>query len=523
MNVTYFGICYTDDSIYIGIEVVDQHLYPEDRVEVFIDGDASGGAYDEYDVYMVVDFAGAVTVITGPPGGVTPNAALVPDALGYNVEVAIAWSDLSIIPEEGERIRFDVVNGDSDTGAWDYSLSWNGSTNNYSNTTDFGEVVLGALECGCISLYSPEIGDVRLRRPTDLPHTYVATFEFYTGHDVVFRQDKADHVTWGASGWPNGTAVIGGPQIPGQMGRYRINFDCITGEYIFESEPAGSQVAYIDFTDFPPVIDGDLEEYDLQYGSDILVSGIGPVNNTVSWGGLWDLNSFYIGVSVIDDQVEGSGNPWDNDAIEFYFDGNNDKDGSYDSDFDNQMILDALNQSVPWLKADGVPITDYESKFLLTSDGYHVEIRLGWGNIDFEPANGRVIGWSLANDDSDHGIGRDYQTVWYGTGNNWNNTADLGDLQMQNGPPVRIQEPLEGESVNIYPNPASDYFIVQSDQDIQFIAITDVTGRIRKTIDANNTVSTHVVIPPSSLEPGVYMVMCILPGNSRIINKLIIR
>ena len=85
----------------------------------------------------------------------------------------------------------------------------------------------------------------------------------------------------------------------------------------------------------------------------------------MNWGSRWDLESLYIGVQVIDEAIYGIGNPWDNDAIEFYIDGNNDKDGPYDLDFDTQIIMDVLNQSVPWFRADGVPITNYNAQLEL--------------------------------------------------------------------------------------------------------------------------------------------------------------
>ena len=37
-----------------------------------------------------------------------------------------------------------------------------------------------------------------------------------------------------------------------------------------------------------------------------------------------------------------------------------------------------------------------------TGLGYNVELRLGWDNFGFEPGRGRVMGWSLANDDNDY-------------------------------------------------------------------------------------------------------------------------
>ena len=101
-----------------------------------------------------------------------------------------------------------------------------------------------------------------------------------------------------------------------------------------------------------------------------------------------------------------------------------------------------IGQSIPWFRV-GLEVTDYDAIWLLTEDGYNIEIRLGWNNFDFEPGPGKVMGWSLANNDTDDGgVGRDYQTVWYGTSDNWSNTSVLGDLQLHYGPYTRIKEKI---------------------------------------------------------------------------------
>ncbi len=194
-----------------------------------------------------------------------------------------------------------------------------------------------------------------------------------------------------------GTATLAGPAVPATIGRYRVTFDCISGAYEFVGNPAGDGVAYSEYTDTPPAIDGDLAEYTLSYDSQVLAAGAGPINNTVTWGSRWDQTSLYLGVKVVDAALQGSGNPWDNDAIEYYIDGNHDRDGTYDADFDTQLIQDFFSNSTVddslWVKADGVPVTNYDAKWFQTGDGYNVELRLGWDNFDFLPGKGRSLGF----------------------------------------------------------------------------------------------------------------------------------
>ncbi|MCD4732258.1 MAG: T9SS type A sorting domain-containing protein, partial [Bacteroidales bacterium] len=405
-----------------------------------------------------------------------------------------------------------------------------GGMQNYESTSSFGDLLFGNLSCGCISMYNETTGDVELRNPTDMPTTYVGTYEMDADYEVVFRKDFSETVAWSTNAWPSDTAVIGGDPIPAVTGRYRITFDCVTGVYTFVDEPADEGVAYAQWTDDAVTIDGDLSEFSLDYNSEIIAAGTGPNNNTVVWGALWDAGSFYIGAQVEDAVVEGAGNPWDNDAIEFYLDGNHDEDGAYDADFDTQMILDFVGQSVLWVKADGVPITDEESIWTPTGSGYNVELRIAWSNIDFFAGRNKSIGWSLGNNDSDNGIGRDYQTVWYGTGDNWNNTDLLGDLQLAGGPySIGIRDHVTYEaSFILYPNPSNGNTYLRTTGDIfdgeVDIYITDLTGRTvtiqNETIfGANNTIQLNT----NQLESGIYFITVVAEDSKKAVKKLILQ
>ncbi|MFO7613506.1 MAG: sugar-binding protein [Bacteroidales bacterium] len=529
LNEVYFGVAYNEEYLYIGLQVKDAVLTMFEMGEVFIDGNKSGGDYDEYDLHL--RFTGPVLTIIHGPEDLDVLLGFMPGIDGYTAELGIPWAALNIVPEEGGQIGFDLFVGDGDSGTQvDYILAWNGGLENYVNTSSFGDLLFGTLSCGCISLYNNVIGDVVLRNPSGTTTYYTGTYELFDNQDVMFRKDMSSVVNWANDAFPTGTAVLDGPAIPATAGRYRIGFDCITGEYTFTDEPAHQGVAYAQYTTAPPTIDGDLSEYSLDYGSEILAAGNGPINNTVSWGTLWDENNLYIGVKVVDAVVEGSGNPWDNDAIEFYIDGDNSKDGAYDAGFDTQLIMDALNLSTLWVKADGVPVTNEESIWLATSDGYIVELRLGWDNFSFQPGRGRTMGWSLGNNDSDNGIGRDYQTVWYGTGNNWSNTADLGDLQLAGGPYFfGVDEITDFSSfVVLFPNPASGNVYLRLADNIfnqqVTVYVSDIAGRMIVNDRMNfSGANDQVILNVEQFTPGIYFINIIGDDGSRAVKKLIVR
>ncbi|NOZ45743.1 MAG: T9SS type A sorting domain-containing protein [Chlorobi bacterium] len=529
LNDVMFGLTYNAEYLYVGVKVTDATINSGDVVEIFVDGNKNGGDYDASDVYLKVTSDGTATIVNGPAAIETGVSA---GSGAYYVEAGIKWADLGVTPEEGGQIGFDIMVGDDDDGSGvAYTMAWNGGLQDYDGTSGFGDASLGGLSCGNISLFNSTINDVMLRNPTDLPTTYVATYDVLEDFNVVFRKDRQSTVAWGGTGFPSGTATVGGSEIAVPTGRYRITFDCLTGDYSFVDEPAGDSTAYATYTADTATIDGDLSEYSLDYGMDAgVVAGTGPDNNTVTWGTLWDGDYLYIGVKVIDAVVEGSGNPWDNDAIEMYIDGNHDQDGTYDGDFDTQLIMDFADQSTLWIKADGVQLTDYSSNWTATADGYNIELKLGWGDFSFLPGKGRTIGWSIGNNDSDNGIGRDYQTMWYGTGSNWSNTDDLGDLELSGGPyyTVGVKEVNNSTLSNnfrLYPNPSNgEVFLKSLSNNINGnvnISISDITGRTVMNQTVNVQAGSLVQLNTNNLSSGIYIINVISNGK-RDTQKLVI-
>jgi hypothetical protein len=537
LNQAYFGVAYNSEFLYVGLDVVDSTLTPYEMGEVFIDGNKSGGAYDTNDLY--IRFAGPFVIVMYPDTilGIQLGFAAKPDGKGYTAELAIPWAELTVTPAEGGQVGFDLILSDRDTltiPGVDYMLAWNGGLQDYVSTSSFGDLNFGVLACGCISLYNTTVGDVILQNPTDAPTTYVGSYELFEGQDLVFRKDLNDAVTWGANTFPDGTATLLGPAVPAAIGRYRVTFDCISGAYTFADNAAVDQVAYTEYIDTPPVIDGDLSEYNLSYDSQVLAVGTGPINNTVTWGSRWDMNSLYLGVKVVDAVVyQGTGNPWDNDAVEYYIDGNHDRDGAFDANFDTQLIQDVVSNTtydtVLWVKADGVPVPNFTAKWFPTTDGYNVELRLGWDNFSFLPGKGRSIGFSMGNNDNDLGTGRDYQSVWYGTASNWSNTADLGDLQLAGGPYFfNVGDVVDySDQIVLFPNPSSGnvYLRMVSDsfKGNVTIYVSDIMGRTIVNEQYNLESDNMIQLDANQFTPGIYFVNIMGQDGAKAVKKLIIR
>ena len=516
-----WGTNWGGDGFPTGVDVTDADVTAGDIVEVFFDGNKSGGAYDASDVHVTVTSNGTVTVVQGPTVITVLWAS-------YTTEVGIPFAALGVTPETGAQAAIDIM-----VGEVDYRLVWNGGMQDYTETSSFGDLNYGVLSCGCISVHNATIGDVILRNQLafDNTTTYVGTYQLDNAYEVAFRKDGSSTVSWSANTFLTVTATLGGSMIPATTGRYRITFDCITGQYTFGDALSGDAVAMSTYTPDPPVIDGNLSEYTLAYGSEILASGTGSINNTVTWGTLWDADNLYIAAHVVDAVVEGTGNPWDNDAVEMYVEGDNSKDGTYSAaSFDTQLVMDAINLDSLWAKADGVPITDESSVWLATSDGYSIEIRLGWSNLDFAPGKGRTIGWSLGNNDSDLGVGRDYQSVWYGNGNDWSGNTQLGDLELA-GDPYFVdgldEHVLYNANVILYPNPTAGNVNIRTTGDVfntkAVIFISDITGRSIATTTASFNGYSTVQLNTGELTKGIYFVNILSEDGKRAVKKLIVQ
>ncbi|HXB12861.1 MAG TPA: carbohydrate-binding protein, partial [Bacteroidia bacterium] len=154
-NTTTFGVLWDNTNLYIGAKVLDANLFStnstvanywnDDAVEVYIDAnDNKLSTYDGLDNQIIEAYnqSGVFTklAITGL------QHAWAPITGGYTVEIAVPWSQLGITaPAAGTTIGFDLGNDDDDNGSGRANQSvWNGTINDYQNTSAFGTLILSA-------------------------------------------------------------------------------------------------------------------------------------------------------------------------------------------------------------------------------------------------------------------------------------------------------------------------------------------------------------------------------------------
>jgi hypothetical protein len=120
-------------------------LWNGEAIEIYIDANNNKhGSYDGKDNQIIEAYNVSSVFSMFALNGL--QHAWAPIAGGYAVELAIPWSQLGITaPAAGLSIGFDLGNDDDDTGGGRQGqLVWNGTINNYQNTSGFGTLTLNS-------------------------------------------------------------------------------------------------------------------------------------------------------------------------------------------------------------------------------------------------------------------------------------------------------------------------------------------------------------------------------------------
>ncbi len=159
-----------------------------------------------------------------------------------------------------------------------------------------------------------------------------------------------------------------------------------------------------------------------------------PANHAVEWRAAWTDSHLYILVDVVDDQLMGdSPNAvWQDDSVEIYIDGLNEKNnGGYDNN-DFQYLFRPMDDTVyTGGGRSGMPTAGIIAKSLphTNDNGYTMEIAIPWATLGLVP--GRQIGFELfVNDDDDGGL-REGQTSWRTTSTEtWRDPSKMSSVNL---------------------------------------------------------------------------------------------
>ncbi len=277
-------------------------------------------------------------------------------------------------------------------------------------------------------------------------------------------------------------------------------------------------------TDVPPVIDGVADDIWANagklYANNVLVGagGNGSDNCSGSVQLLWDDNKIYALCTVTDDQlVHNGGDVYEDDNVELYFDSNNSKGSSYDSD-DVQFSFNYDSKTIATIPS-GYNSKGIDFVVLPTNTGYNVEASIPWSNIKCNDLKSdMLIGFEFMINDDDNGGSRDNKISWNATSDNaWQSAFSFGTIKIvgEVDPSKRtaIEEELK-QLASLYPNPASDFVIVDGIDGEFNYEILDIAGKIQ----AAGTASRRISV--AALPKGIYLVRIkdgILTRNLRFI------
>jgi len=274
------------------------------------------------------------------------------------------------------------------------------------------------------------------------------------------------------------------------------------------TDPAGVITCYM----APGVVtvNGSLTESGWNLNKQITKTVYGTVNNTATFGAIWDNTNLYIGVKVLDGNLYAdSPDLWEDDAVEIYIDANYNKLTTYDG-LDNQIIK-GYNKSGVFSKFS---LTGIQHAYTAISGGYTMEFAIPWSQLGINaPVSGTNIGFDISYDDDDNGGTREGQAVWNGTVDDYQNTSNFGRLTLSSGVVTKLTDPdlatTQESKVMLYPNPVTNgevSALVPNDWENEVIVTiwNDVGEVVYTTVTMID--SNQFKVDVSTLQSGIYLI-----------------
>ncbi|HEX7072177.1 MAG TPA: sugar-binding protein [Rhodothermales bacterium] len=210
---------------------------------------------------------------------------------------------------------------------------------------------------------------------------------------------------------------------------------------VFDGRGLPESPLEIPFTSTPPTVDGTIEAAwndAVTVTLDNVVADFPPIDAAdfaATAHVMWDTQRLYALYEVTDQsKYNTSSATWQDDSVELYVDGGNEKTGSYDAN-DGQYELgwnatELTGTAVEQNKATGVEFAAVD-----VSGGYVVEISVPWSSLNVEVVPGDVIGLDfMANDDDTGGDARQTKLSWYNLLDDaWTRLDGAGTAQLVGG------------------------------------------------------------------------------------------
>ncbi|HEX6428122.1 MAG TPA: sugar-binding protein [Niastella sp.] len=528
---------YDNNYLYLLVEVSDAtrindsgaSWWEDDVVEIFIDGNNSKGtSYDGVNDFQFGFRWNDNTVHTGGNSVTNTtgiNFKMYATGSGYTTEIAIPWTTIGAAPAIGKAIGIDVQVDDDDNGGTRDAQTTSFATNTtaFQNPSVFGTVYMTTCNgsanqppvanAGADTTLNAGTTGITLHGTGFDPEGNTITYSWTQVSGTSVTITGAATANAGLSGLADGNTYVFRLTISdGTLTTTDdVTVSVLSASGMVHGYPAGGTIT----------IDGVVNEAAWKLNNSITKNIIGTLNNTATFGALWDNNNLYIAAKVLDNNLNNdSPDSWNNDGIEVFIDANNNKGATYDGN-DNQFIK-GWNSSTLFSK---VSVNGVQHAWAAISGGYTVEISIPWSQLGITPATGTQIGFDIANDDDDSGGDRDAQGVWKGTVNNYQSTAAFGTLVLDNAAAALVNN-LIAESlrtatmvetgIQVVPNPVSNgsaTVVVSGISETGTINIFDLTGHLVYTTKGGLRIPLHL----QALPKGLYMVQ--YKTSTRLINK----
>ncbi len=201
-------------------------------------------------------------------------------------------------------------------------------------------------------------------------------------------------------------------------------------------------VLYIPYASESPTIDGELDGVWLLSTSTPMLLFEGAPEDTIgifddhfaAYRAMWDDDYFYVFVEIVDQEINTSipAEPWNNDCIEIFFDGGNEKATSYDN---NDVQWRWVYGDVPG-DTNNIGNGPGDWSFLETESGFNFELRISQEELEITDSTGTYqlfelvydheIGFEISNADNDGGVREDVFHWWTTDGNTWQDASLFG-------------------------------------------------------------------------------------------------
>ncbi|TRW27470.1 T9SS type A sorting domain-containing protein [Flavobacterium zepuense] len=331
---------------------------------------------------------------------------------------------------------------------------------------------------------------------------------------VKFRADNSWTNNWGGATFPDGTGLFDSQtnNIPTIAGVYDVTFNSTTLAYSFVAQNLYPVVSLVG----PGVVGGswdldtDMATTDgIHYSvSQVALSGAVKFRQDHGWATNWGASAFPSGTAVFDDES----------AIDV-------PTGTYNVTFNKNTLEYNIYFSTIAIVGDATPNGwplntpgEIDPHTLSTTDGVNYflnSITLMDGVAKFRANNAWIQEWS-ANTFPD-GTGTQSGGGIPATAGTYSITLNTSTGAYSFADPVAGTANFSKVSIMVYPNPTQSVWNFTSENDIQSIEITDVSGKNILTVNPKNKEAN---INVSGLSSGLYFAKIIIDNSYSTIKLL---